>query len=221
MLATAGLSLVTGAFNVLLLPRLAQACDVAAQRRIMGETLRYVSLLLSIGTAVLLEVSPGRCRSCLATSTPARPASASCSSAPALPFALRQVIVHGLCCTGDWRPRILAEGLALGAFAASFGRSRTCSACSASRSPCWSPTSSRSPTCWPSWAIAWQLRLARVLGPERRDPQARLVPWLRVSAPNVCPGGARPWLICVSSSPRSAPDMAYAVPAILDEAGLL
>ena len=57
-LATAGLSLVTSAFNILLLPRLAQARDVAAQRRIMGETLRYVSLLLSVGTAVLLVLCP-------------------------------------------------------------------------------------------------------------------------------------------------------------------
>ena len=117
-LATAGLSLVTGAFNVLLLPRLAQACDVAAQRRIMGETLRYVSLLLSVGTAVLLVLCPwllpflfgdvyaGATSLCLVLLL------------AYLPLALRQVIVHGLCGTGDWRPRILAEGLALGAFAA-------------------------------------------------------------------------------------------------------
>jgi O-antigen/teichoic acid export membrane protein len=56
--ATAGLDVVTGAFNVLLLPRLAAARDTSAQRRIMGQTLRYATLLLTAGTAVLLLVCP-------------------------------------------------------------------------------------------------------------------------------------------------------------------
>jgi enterobacterial common antigen flippase len=117
-LATAGLNLVTGAFNVLLLPRLVQASDAAAHRRIMGETLRYVSLLLSAGTAVLLLLCPwllpllfgdaygGAIGLCLVLVV------------AYLPMALCQVIIHGLSGTGDWRPRILAQGLALGTFAA-------------------------------------------------------------------------------------------------------
>src|SRR5918996_1689792 len=60
-LATAGLNVVTGAFAVLLLPRLAEAKDPEAQRRI---------------------------------------------------------IIQGLTGTGDWRPRILAQGVALVTFAA-------------------------------------------------------------------------------------------------------
>jgi O-antigen/teichoic acid export membrane protein len=35
-----------------------------------------------------------------------------------LPMALCQVIIHGLSGTGDWRPRILAQGLALMTFGA-------------------------------------------------------------------------------------------------------
>ena len=57
-LATAGLNVVPAAFNALLLPRLAQARDPAAQRRIMGETLRYVSLLLTAGTVTLFVLCP-------------------------------------------------------------------------------------------------------------------------------------------------------------------
>ena len=56
--AGAGLDVVTGAFNVLLLPRLAAARDTGAQRRIMGQTLRYATLLLTAGTAVLLLLCP-------------------------------------------------------------------------------------------------------------------------------------------------------------------
>ena len=118
-LATAGLSLITGAFNVLLLPRLALARDVAAQRRIMG---RDAALRLAAADrrhrASCCSSAPGCCRSCSATPTPARSASASCSLVAYLPMALRQVIVHGLCGTGDWRPRIVAQALALAAFAA-------------------------------------------------------------------------------------------------------
>jgi enterobacterial common antigen flippase len=117
-LATAGLSIVTGAFNVLLLPRLVQARDAAAQRRIMGETLRYVSLLLTVGTAVLLLLCPWLLPFLFGDAYAGATGLCLVLLIAYLPMALRQVIVHGLCGTGDWRPRILAEGLALGAFAA-------------------------------------------------------------------------------------------------------
>ena len=117
-LATAGLNLVTSAFNILLLPRLAQARDVAAQRRIMGETLRYVSLLLSVGTAVLLVLCPWLLPFLFGDAYAGAIGLCLVLLLAYLPLALRQVIVHGLCGTGDWRPRILAEGLALGTFAA-------------------------------------------------------------------------------------------------------
>ena len=117
-LATAGLSIVTGAFNVLLLPRLVQARDAAAQRRIMGETLRYVSLLLTVGTGVLLLLCPGLLPFLFGDAYAGATGLCLVLLLAYLPMALRQVIVHGLCGTGDWRPRILAEGLALGAFAA-------------------------------------------------------------------------------------------------------
>jgi O-antigen/teichoic acid export membrane protein len=117
-LATGGLNVVTGAFTVLLLPRLAAAEDTEAQRRIMGQTLRYATLLLSGGTAALLVLCPwllpflfgdpyaGAVGICLVLLV------------AYLPMALRQVIVQGLAGTGDWRPRILAHGLALATFAA-------------------------------------------------------------------------------------------------------
>ena len=117
-LASAGLHLVTGAFNALLLPRLAAAGDDAARRRIIGETLRYASLLLFAGTAALLVLAPwllpvlfgdayaGAIDLCLVLAI------------AQLPIALRQVITVGLAGTGHWRERILAHALALGAFAA-------------------------------------------------------------------------------------------------------
>jgi O-antigen/teichoic acid export membrane protein len=117
-LATAGLSLVTGAFNVLLLPRLVLARDVAAQRRIMAETLRYVSLLLAVGTAVLMVLCPWLLPVLFGDAYAGATGLCLVLLLAYLPMALRQVIVHGLCGTGDWRPRILAEVLALGIFAA-------------------------------------------------------------------------------------------------------
>jgi enterobacterial common antigen flippase len=117
-LATAGLSLITGAFNVLLLPRLVLARDVAAQRRIMAETLRYVSLLLSVGTAILLLVCPWLLPFLFGAAYAGATGLCLVLLVAYLPMALRQVIVHGLCGTGDWRPRIVAQALALGAFAA-------------------------------------------------------------------------------------------------------
>jgi enterobacterial common antigen flippase len=117
-LATAGLNLVTGAFNVLLLPRLTQARDAAAQRRIMGETLRYLSLLLTVGTAVLLLLCPWLLPFLFGDAYAGATGLCLMLLLAYLPMALRQVIVHGLCGTGDWRPRIVAQALALGAFAA-------------------------------------------------------------------------------------------------------
>ena len=174
-LATAGLSLVTGAFNVLLLPRLVLARDVAAQRRIMGETLRYVSLLLTVGTAVLLLLCPWLLPFLFGDAYAGAIGLCLVLLLAYLPTALRQVIVHGLCGTGDWRPRILAEGLALGAFAALVwplaapagparhpdrpARRRRHRAGVPARLPAPPPA-----------AV-----LARVLGPEPHDRQARLV----------------------------------------------
>jgi O-antigen/teichoic acid export membrane protein len=117
-LATAGLSLVTGAFNVLLLPRLVLAKDAAIQRRIMGETLRYVTLLLTAGTAVLLLLCPWLLPFLFGDAYAGAIGLCLVLLVVHLPMALRQVIVHGLSGTGDWRPRILAQALALGTFAA-------------------------------------------------------------------------------------------------------
>jgi enterobacterial common antigen flippase len=116
-LATAGLSLVTGAFNVLLLPRLTQARDAAAQRRIMAETLRYLSLLLTVGTAALLLLCPWLLPFLFGDAYAGATGLCLMLLLAYVPMALRQVIVHGLCGTGDWRARILAQALALGAFA--------------------------------------------------------------------------------------------------------
>jgi O-antigen/teichoic acid export membrane protein len=115
-LATAGLNVVTGAFNVLLLPRLAAARDTEAQRRIMGETLRYVSLLLTVGTAVLLLLCPWLLPFLFGDAYTGAVGVCLVLLVAYLPTALRQVIVHGLSGTGDWRPRVLAEGLALVTF---------------------------------------------------------------------------------------------------------
>jgi O-antigen/teichoic acid export membrane protein len=117
-LATAGLNIVTGAFGVLLLPRLAHAGDPAARRRIMGQTLRYATLLLAAGTALVALLCPWLLP--LLFGAAFAPAVGLCLVLllAYLPTALSQVIVHGLTGTGDWRPRILALALALSTFAA-------------------------------------------------------------------------------------------------------
>jgi O-antigen/teichoic acid export membrane protein len=116
-LATAGLSVVTGAFNVLLLPRLAAAGDAGAQRRIMGQTLRYATLLLAAGTAVLLVLCPWLLPFLFGAAYEGAIGVCLVLALAYVPTALREVIVHGLCGTGDWRPRILAQALALVTFA--------------------------------------------------------------------------------------------------------
>ena len=116
--AAAGLDVVTGAFNVLLLPRLAAARDTGAQRRIMGQTLRYATLLLTAGTAVLLLICPWLSavpvRRCLHRRR------RDLSRIPRRLSADRAAEGHHLrpVGTGDWRPRIVAQALALGVFAA-------------------------------------------------------------------------------------------------------
>jgi antigen flippase len=117
-LATAGLNVITGAFNTLLLPRLAEARDAATQRRIMGQTLRYVSLLVTAGTAGLLLVSPWLLPFLFGDAYAGAVGICLVLLVAYLPMALCQVIIHGLSGTGDWRPRILAQGLALAMFAA-------------------------------------------------------------------------------------------------------
>jgi O-antigen/teichoic acid export membrane protein len=117
-LATAGPNVVTSAFSVLLLPRLAQAQGPAAQRRIMGETLRYVSLLLTAGTLVLFLLCPWLLPFLFGDAYAGATGLCLVLLVAYLPMALRQVIVSGLCGTGDWRPRVVAQGLALATFAA-------------------------------------------------------------------------------------------------------
>ena len=115
-LASAGLSVVTGAFSTLLLPRLAAADDAAAHRRIMGETLRYVSLLLTAGTAVLLLLCPWLLPFLFGDTYAGAVGICVLLLLAYLPMALGQVIIHGLSGTGDWRTRMLAQALALAAF---------------------------------------------------------------------------------------------------------
>jgi enterobacterial common antigen flippase len=116
-LATAGLNVVTAAFNTLLLPRLAKTTEPAAQRRIMGETLRYLSLLLTAGTVGLLLLCPWLLPFLFGDAYTSAVGLCLMLLVAYLPMALCQVIVHGLSGTGDWRPRILAQGMALTTFA--------------------------------------------------------------------------------------------------------
>jgi O-antigen/teichoic acid export membrane protein len=117
-LAGAGLDVVTGAFNVLLLPRLAAARDLGAQRRIMGQTLRYTTLLLTAGTAVLLLMCPWLLPFLFGADYAGAVGICLVFLVAYLPTALLRVITYGLSGTGDWRPRIMAQALALGVFAA-------------------------------------------------------------------------------------------------------
>ncbi len=57
-LAGAGLNVVAAGFNVILLPRLAAAASIEAQRQILSQTLRYAMLLLTAGTMILLLLCP-------------------------------------------------------------------------------------------------------------------------------------------------------------------
>jgi O-antigen/teichoic acid export membrane protein len=120
-LATAGLNVVTGAFSALLLPRLAGAGSARAQRRILGQTLRYATLLLSTGTALLFLVCPWLLPFAFGAAYAGAVGISLVLLAACLPAALRQVIVSGLSGTGDWRPRIFAHALALATFAVIVG----------------------------------------------------------------------------------------------------
>ena len=117
-LATAGLNVVTGAFAVLLLPRLAEAKDPEAQRRIMGQTLRSATLLLTAGTAALLLSCPWLLPLLFGHAYAGAVGICLVLLVAYVPTALRQIIIQGLTGTGDWRPRILAQGVALVTFAA-------------------------------------------------------------------------------------------------------
>ncbi|HSA79563.1 MAG TPA: oligosaccharide flippase family protein [Geminicoccaceae bacterium] len=116
-LAAAGLDVVTGAFGALLLPRLAAAKDAEAHRRIMGQTLRYATLLLTAGTALLLILCPWLLPFLFGDAYAGAVVICLMLLVAYLPTALRFIIIHGLAGTGDWRPRILAQGLALVTFA--------------------------------------------------------------------------------------------------------
>jgi O-antigen/teichoic acid export membrane protein len=84
----------------------------------MGETLRYVSLLLAVGTALLLLLCPWLLPFLFGDAYAGAVGICAVLLLAYLPMALCQVIIHGLSGTGDWRPRILAQALALATFAA-------------------------------------------------------------------------------------------------------
>jgi enterobacterial common antigen flippase len=116
-LATAGPNMITGAFSTLLLPRLAAAGNIEARREIMGQTLRYATLLLTAAAAALLLVCPWLLPFLFGAAYAGATGICALLLLAYLPTALRLIIVHGLSGTGDWRPRILAEGVALAVFA--------------------------------------------------------------------------------------------------------
>jgi O-antigen/teichoic acid export membrane protein len=115
-LACAGLNVVAGGFSLTLLPRLAAAGDLEARRRIMAQTLRYAMLLLTVGTAALLLLCPWLVRFLFSDAFAGATGICIVLLLGYVPTALRQVITLGLCGTGDWRPRLVAEGLTLAVF---------------------------------------------------------------------------------------------------------
>jgi O-antigen/teichoic acid export membrane protein len=83
----------------------------------MGQTLRYAMLLLTAGTALLLLVCPWLLPFLFGAAYEGAIGVCLVLVVAYLPAALRAIIVHGLSGTGDWRPRILAQALALVTFA--------------------------------------------------------------------------------------------------------
>ncbi len=127
-LAGAGLSVVAAGFNVILLPRLAAAGSIEARRQILSQTLRYAMLLLTTGTMALLFLCPWLVPFLFGHAYAGATGICIVLLLGYVPTALRQVITNGLCGTGDWRPRIVAEsttlavfGLAVWPLARSFG----------------------------------------------------------------------------------------------------
>ena len=115
-LAGAGLNVVAAGFNVTLLPRLAAADSIEARRQIMGQTLRYAMLLLTAGTMTLLLLCPWLVRFLFGHAYAGATGICIVLLLGYVPTALRQVITNGLCGTGDWRPRIVAESTTLAVF---------------------------------------------------------------------------------------------------------
>jgi O-antigen/teichoic acid export membrane protein len=115
-LAGAGLNVVAAGFHVLLLPRLAAADRIEARRRILGQTLRYAMLLLTAGTMVLLALCPWLMPLLFGDAYAGATDICIVLLLGFVPTALRQTVILGLCGSGEWRPRVLAESLTLAVF---------------------------------------------------------------------------------------------------------
>ena len=115
-LAGGGLSIVAAGFNVILLPRLAAAASLEARRQILSQTLRYAMLLLTAGTITLLLLCPWLVPLLFGHAFAGATGICMVLLLGYVPTALRQVITIGLCGTGDWRPRIVAESATLAVF---------------------------------------------------------------------------------------------------------
>ena len=116
-LASAGLGAVSMAFRDLLFPRLAAIQDTDEQKRLMGQTLRYATLLLIPSAMFVAVLSPwllpllfgkafaGAVNLCLLLVL------------AYVPAAIRDIVSNGLRGMGEWKACIFGEAIALGMLA--------------------------------------------------------------------------------------------------------
>lgn len=115
-LATAGLNTVSAAFGELLLPRLAEAQHLAERRRLMGQTLRYAMLLLTLGSGALAVLSPWLLPFLFGNAYAGAVGVCVILLLAYIPGAMRDIITKGLRGTGDWAICLAAEGFSLTVF---------------------------------------------------------------------------------------------------------
>jgi len=115
-LATAGLTTVSAAFRELLFPRLAEAQNLADQRRLISQTLRYAMLILTLGTGAFAGIAPWLLPFLFGKAFAGAVDICIVLLVAFVPTALRDIITKGLRGTGDWLPCVIAEGLSLTTF---------------------------------------------------------------------------------------------------------
>jgi O-antigen/teichoic acid export membrane protein len=117
---TAALGIITHTFHIVMFPRISAAESDAARREIIAKGLRHASLLLVIGTGMLMAMTPWLIPFLFGQAFQGAVAPALALLLAYIPLALRRITVRSLRGVGEARPGTVAEVVALLAFLALF-----------------------------------------------------------------------------------------------------
>jgi O-antigen/teichoic acid export membrane protein len=115
--ASAGLGAISMAFRDLLFPRLSAIRNAEEQKRLMGQTLRYATLLLIPCAGFVAVLSPWLLPLLFGKAFAGAIGLCLLLVLAYLPAALRDIVSNGLRGMGEWRACIFGEAIALGMFA--------------------------------------------------------------------------------------------------------